>query len=197
MTESFTHTHFSSFYWNVFFLMAIICLNISISTICNWVFLRNSACPLCWWYLCRFCFVYFFPCCTLAVERLVDNIVEELGLVGVDVVACVGNHLQLDPDPENRCQGDCHAGGQGGAQCTEHWVVVVVVYWAHNILGTTDIYSSHNTCLWLIFRIPKPTFNFDATFLMIVILVDEEKRKCWSFQIQDGCDDGIMIMMVL
>ena len=45
--------------------------------------------------------------------KVVDNIVEELGLVGVDVVACVGNHLQLDPDPENRCQGDSHAGGQG------------------------------------------------------------------------------------
>ena len=64
--------------------------------------------------------LFHFPCCTLAVERLVDNIVEELGLVGVDVVARVGNHMQLDPDPENRCQGDCHAGGQGGAQCTEH-----------------------------------------------------------------------------
>ena len=69
--------------------------------------------------ICIFLFSFFhFPCCTLAVECLVDNIVEELGLVGVDVVACVGNHLQLDPDPENRCQGDCHAGGQGGALST-------------------------------------------------------------------------------
>ena len=54
------HTLFQ-FLLKCFFLMAIICLNISISTICNWVFLRNSACPLCWWYLYRFCFVYFFP----------------------------------------------------------------------------------------------------------------------------------------
>ena len=45
-------------------------------------------------------------------------IVEELGLVGIDVEARVGNHLQLDPEPEYRCQGDCHAGGQGGALST-------------------------------------------------------------------------------
>ena len=34
----------------------------------------------------------------MAVERLVDNIVEELGLVGVDVAARVGNHLPLIPN---------------------------------------------------------------------------------------------------
>ena len=86
--------------------MAIICLNISKSTIC-----ADDICI----FLFGLC---HFPCCTLTVERLVDNIVEELGLVGVDVVACVGNHLQLDPDPENRCQSDCHAGGQGEALST-------------------------------------------------------------------------------
>ena len=76
--------------------------------------------------ICIFLFgLFHFPCCTLAVERLVDNIVEEPGLVGVDVVACVGNHLQLDPDPENRCQGDCHAGGQGEALSTEHCMQII------------------------------------------------------------------------
>ena len=44
------HTLFQ-FLLKCFFLMAIICLNISILTICNWVFLRNSACPVCWWHL--------------------------------------------------------------------------------------------------------------------------------------------------
>ena len=115
--QNHTPTHTFPVSTEMFFLMAIICLKISISTICNWVLLRSSACPVCSWHL--FLFGYFiFPCCTLAVERLVDNIVEELGLVGVDVVARVGNHLQLDLDPENRCHGDCHA---GRALSSEQW----------------------------------------------------------------------------
>ena len=46
-----TPTHTFPVSTEMFFLMAIICLNISILTICNWVFLRNSACPVCWWHL--------------------------------------------------------------------------------------------------------------------------------------------------
>ena len=88
--------------------------------------------------MCIFLFGSFhFSFCILTVERLVDNIVEELGLVGVDVVACVGNHLQLDPDPENRCQGDCHAGGQGEAQCTEH-----IIFWVQLISIAVTILAS-------------------------------------------------------
>ena len=55
--QNHTPTHTFPVSTEMFFLMAIICLNISISTICNWVFLRNSACPVCSWHL--YLFVWF------------------------------------------------------------------------------------------------------------------------------------------
>ena len=52
-----TPTHTFPVSTEMFFLMAIICLNIWISTICNWVFLGNSACQVCRWHL--YLFVWF------------------------------------------------------------------------------------------------------------------------------------------
>ena len=40
--------------------------------------------------------LFHFPCCTLAVERLFDNIVEELGLVGAKGVATPADRVSID-----------------------------------------------------------------------------------------------------